>query len=253
MTISPSLITLEIIVIVFGLAQVLIPILSIIRMFKLKDPSRVLYYFFFISLLLSYFSFVYGFLIVSLPIICINIISFLANFTYSVCYIVCSQNEKQTKSIKLIFLLTGICILIGISYLCLALTNFAYGIAASIINCILFLTPFQNVSLMIKEHDHTYMQIEILIVMFCNALSLIGNGLTQHYNYYFIIPNAIGCFILIAQMILWCYYYISKANNINVQKLSSNKDYLDENKPIFSHDDNADRSSYLTFEDSADE
>lgn len=250
MEIHLALITLEIIAIFLGIAQIFIPVLSIIRMFKSNDSSRVLYTFFLVSIFLSYFAFINGLLIASLPIICLNILSFFINFTYLVCYIVCSQNDKQAKAINLVFLLTGISISIGGSYLIISLTPFAYGITVSIVNCVLFFTPFQNVPSIIKNNDYSYIQIEILIIMLCNALSSIANGIAKKYNFYYIIPNAIGCFIMMSLIVLWSFYYIKKETKNNIPTYSHNiNKHADEETNILL---DSSKSSYLTFEDSDD-
>lgn len=209
---------------VISLFFIFLPVFMMYNMYKTKDTSRVTYLLFIVSLVNSFFWFIYGFIVFAYPIIVPNGISITVNMIYLICFFVFLDFTLVNRLLMIfgLVLIVSISVFIGLYFLSFWDTKI-FGIITIIVNCLVFIGPIQKIVQTFKERDWSFIPIEIVIALILNSIIWVAYGICLNMDINIIIPNIFGGVLMVLELFVWCYFYFTRDQNYSYKKNDEQK------------------------------
>lgn len=179
------------------------PITNMVTVIKTKDTSKAPWLLFIFTILNSEFWTIYGIKINSWPIYFCNGIGIVTNIIYLSIYFLCQVNRplwKRTFYISLV-LLTCVSSLAAL-YTYIQNQNLFGGLAC-MMNIIMYISPLQNLQLVFKNKDNSFIPINISLCLVVNCMLWMTFGFFKNGDYFMIISNVLGLILSLTQCVLW--------------------------------------------------
>lgn len=207
-----------------------IPITNMVLVAKTKDTSKVPWLLFIFTILNCEFWVIYGIKINAWPIYFCNGTGIFTNLLYLSIYFLCQIYKLLWKRIFYISLvLLSFCLSFSVFYTYIKDQNL-FGSLACTMNILMFVSPLQNLHLVLKKKDNSFIPINISLCLVVNCMLWTTYGIFKNRDYFMIIPNSIGLLLSILQCVLWLKFR-QTSGKMKHQKEQSN--FNKENKKDF--------------------
>lgn len=194
------------------------PIKSMVNLYKSNDVWQVPYNFYMLSMINCLFWIIYGLQINIWPIWAVNIPGFLSFFCCMELYLFFHKMKRYELVFMIIALPLKACFIFFIFY------NYVdsniNGYITMIANIFMYTAPVESIYHVVVAKNNIYIELWLALAVFLNTSVYFIYGLLLKDNWDIIIPNGIGFFVSIAQLIVW-YKYRATTDYETIQKTDS--------------------------------